>query len=77
MDDLRSLLASQDIRDAVRERRYGVVLRRARQARGLTQDLGPDQLVDDLAGQRWVTSRTCRATPMHQLTILYTHPHFR
>ena len=37
MDDLRSLLASQDIRDAVRDRRYGVVLRRARQARGLTQ----------------------------------------
>ena len=36
-DDLRSLLASQDIRDAVRQRRYGVVLRRARQARGLTQ----------------------------------------
>jgi transcriptional regulator with XRE-family HTH domain len=36
-DDLRSLLASQDIRDAVRHRRYGVVLRRARQARGLTQ----------------------------------------
>ena len=37
VDDLRSLLASQDIRDAVRDRRYGVVLRRARQARGLTQ----------------------------------------
>jgi transcriptional regulator with XRE-family HTH domain len=36
-DDLRSLLASQDIRDAVRDRRYGLVLRRARQARGLTQ----------------------------------------
>ena len=36
-DDLRSLLASQDIRDAIRQRRYGVVLRRARQARGLTQ----------------------------------------
>jgi transcriptional regulator with XRE-family HTH domain len=36
-DDLRSLLASQDIRDAVRHRRYGVLLRRARQARGLTQ----------------------------------------
>ena len=40
MDDLRSLLASQDIRDAVRDRRYGVVLRRARQARGLTQAAG-------------------------------------
>jgi transcriptional regulator with XRE-family HTH domain len=37
VDDLRSLLASQDIRDAVRDRRYGAVLRRARQARGLTQ----------------------------------------
>jgi transcriptional regulator with XRE-family HTH domain len=37
VDDFRSLLASQDIRDAVRDRRYGVVLRRARQARGLTQ----------------------------------------
>jgi transcriptional regulator with XRE-family HTH domain len=37
VDDLRSLLASRDIRDAVRDRRYGVVLRRARQARGLTQ----------------------------------------
>jgi transcriptional regulator with XRE-family HTH domain len=36
-DDLRSLLASQDIRDAVWQHRYGVVLRRARQARGLTQ----------------------------------------
>ena len=31
-DDLRSLLASQDIRDAVRQRRYGVVLRRAENA---------------------------------------------
>jgi transcriptional regulator with XRE-family HTH domain len=37
VDDLRSLLASQDIRDAVRDRRYGAVLRRARQARGITQ----------------------------------------
>jgi transcriptional regulator with XRE-family HTH domain len=35
--DGASLLALQDIRDAVRQRRYGVVLRRARQARGLTQ----------------------------------------
>ena len=70
-DDLRSLLASQDIRDAVRHRRYGVVLRRARQARGLTQ-----AQAGELAGYSgatisrfetgtggWPTSTRCAASP--------------